>query len=57
LQCRAAGVNPLAQDCQVQANKMNTLAEEDGAIGDVYGRCCLSQQREPFYEPVIQERA
>lgn len=57
LQCQAAGVNPLAEDCQLQADKMNAQAEADGAIGDVYGRCCLAQQQQPFYEPVIQERA
>jgi len=28
-----------------------------GAIGDVFGRCCLDPAQEPFYSPVIQERA
>jgi hypothetical protein len=30
---------------------------EAGGRGDVYGNCCLSEAEEPFYSPVIQERA
>jgi hypothetical protein len=33
------------------------LQEEQGARGDVYGNCCKQAQEEPFYSPVIQERA
>ena len=57
LQCKAAGVDPFSPDCEVQAGSMTALAQERGAIGDVYGRCCLAAENEPFYSPVIQERA
>lgn len=57
LQCQAAGVNPFAAECSTQAEKMTALAQENGAIGDVYGRCCIAPEQEPFYERVIQERA
>ncbi|MBW2714267.1 MAG: DUF3604 domain-containing protein [Deltaproteobacteria bacterium] len=33
------------------------MAREQGAIGDVYGRCCLKEAEQPFYSPTIQERA
>ena len=33
------------------------LQEEQGAKGDVYGNCCKKTGEEPFYSPVIQERA
>ena len=54
-QCMAAGVNPFAEQCSQQAEKMTESVA--GAIGDVYGRCCLDPAEEPFYSPVIQERA
>ncbi len=57
LQCQAAGVSPFATECGAQAEAASTEARERGAIGDVYGRCCLAQADEPFYSPVIQERA
>jgi hypothetical protein len=54
-QCMAAGVNPFDQNCEAQAVK---AAEGiSGTFGDVYGKCCLSEAEEPFYSPVIQERA
>jgi hypothetical protein len=56
-QCQAAGVNPFAENCQEQAARMNEQRQDKGAIGDVYGRCCLDAREEPFYSPVIQERA
>ena len=28
-----------------------------GTFGDVYGKCCLTAEEEPFFSPVIQERA
>ncbi|MCP4811525.1 MAG: DUF3604 domain-containing protein, partial [Planctomycetaceae bacterium] len=31
--------------------------QDEGAIGDVYGKCCLDESSQPFYSPVIQERA
>ncbi|MEP1594206.1 MAG: DUF3604 domain-containing protein, partial [Halieaceae bacterium] len=54
-QCMAAGVNPFSEQCPEQATKMTESVS--GAIGDVYGRCCLDPAKEPFYSPVIQERA
>lgn len=57
LQCQAAGVNPLSNQCQAQADSANQKADDSGAIGDVYGKCCLDSRRQPFYSPIIQERA
>ncbi len=57
LQCQAAGVNPFASDCEQQASTATAAAHELGAAGDVYGSCCLDPATEPFYSPVIQERA
>ena len=39
--------------------KMGFIGSTDthSAIGDVYGKCCLDEKQEPFYSPVIQERA
>ncbi|MBT4520915.1 MAG: DUF3604 domain-containing protein [Halieaceae bacterium] len=62
-QCQSAGVNPFAKDCVDQAQRMGEeLKAKDafyniGAVGDVYGRCCLDVAKEPFYSPIIQERA
>jgi hypothetical protein len=56
-QCQAAGVNPFADDCAAQADAADVLAHADGATGPVYGKCCLKRAQEPFYSPVIQERA
>ncbi|MCB1842349.1 MAG: DUF3604 domain-containing protein, partial [Halioglobus sp.] len=57
LQCQAAGVNPLADDCPAQAAARNAQMADAGVIGDVYSNCCLDPGAEPFYSPVIQERA
>ena len=57
LQCQAAGVNPFAADCSERAAERTAAAQERGAVGDVYGKCCLDPADEPFYSPVIQERA
>ena len=57
LQCQAAGVNPFSPSCEEQAAKATERAQEGSAIGDVYGRCCLDEAEEPFYSPIIQERA
>ncbi|MAG31955.1 MAG: hypothetical protein CL908_13795 [Deltaproteobacteria bacterium] len=57
LQCQAAGVNPLAESCEARATLANARAHERGAQGDVYGKCCLAEEEEPFYSPIIQERA
>jgi hypothetical protein len=57
LQCQSAGVNPFASDCRAQADAANALAQAGGAAGDVYGKCCLRAEDDPFYSPVIQERA
>ena len=56
--CLAAGVNPFADNCREQADALTAkLQEEQGAKGDVYGNCCKKVEAEPFYSPVIQERA
>ncbi|GAB5452030.1 MAG: DUF3604 domain-containing protein [Halioglobus sp.] len=57
LQCQAAGVNPFATDCNAQASAKNLEMEERGAIGDVYSKCCTDPATQPFYSPVLQERA
>lgn len=56
-QCQAAGVNPFASSCEEQAERANEAARESGATGDVYNKCCLDPAEQPFYSPVIQERA
>jgi hypothetical protein len=57
LQCQAAGVNPFASNCQEQAAARTSELQDQGAIGDVFGRCCLDPAEQPFYSPIIQERA
>lgn len=57
LQCQAAGVNPFDRACADQAAAKNAEMGERGAIGEVYTRCCLNPEEQPFYSPVIQERA
>jgi len=57
LQCQAAGVNPFSAECASQAEVATAAAHERGAQGDVYGKCCLAPEEEPFYSPVQQERA
>lgn len=57
LQCQAAGVNPLTEDCAAQAEAKNAELAAAGASGDVYGQCCLKKEEEPFYSPTLQERA
>lgn len=57
-QCQAGGVNPFAVDCADQAEQANQdAADRLGSTGDVYGKCCLDPDQQPFYSPVIQERA
>lgn len=57
LQCRAAGVDPFASDCARQAKAATAKAQEQGGYGDIWGNCCRAEEDEPFYSPVIQERA
>lgn len=57
LQCQAAGVNPFSPSCSEQSKVATEAAQDDGAFGDVYSRCCLDESQESFYSPVIQERA
>ena len=57
LQCQAAGVNPFADNCAEQAAASNAALHDAGAAGPIYDRCCLDPSEEPFYSPVIQERA
>ncbi len=56
-QCMAAGINPFAENCADQAQTKTQQLQEDGAIGDVYGNCCMDENKQPFYSPLIQERA
>jgi len=57
LHCQAAGVNPFADDCEVRAAEATAEVQGRGGEGDIYGSCCLDPATEPFYSPVIQERA
>jgi len=57
LHCQAAGVNPFASNCSELANRANKAAHARGAEGPVYDKCCLNEDEEPFYSPIIQERA
>jgi hypothetical protein len=58
LQCQAAGVNPLSENCAVQAAAATELAQTgQGAEGDVFSKCCLDPAAQPFYSPILQERA
>jgi hypothetical protein len=57
LQCRAAGVDPFAADCEDRARVATERAVAEGGRGDVYGACCLAESEAPFHSPVIQERA
>jgi hypothetical protein len=56
-QCQAAGVNPFSSDCEAQKDEANMRALDAGATGPVYDNCCRKAEDEPFYSPVIQERA
>ncbi len=56
-QCMAAGVNPFSNNCATDAQAANERAHELGAEGPVYDKCCLREEDEPFYSPIIQERA
>jgi hypothetical protein len=50
-------VNPFAADCAAQAEAANAVAHDNGATGPVYDKCCIRREEQPFYSPVIQERA
>jgi hypothetical protein len=45
--CRAAGVDPLAADCETQAAE----------AGSPYEVCCWDEESDAFMQPVVQERA
>ena len=57
LQCQSAGVNPFSESCADQAAAATIVAQENGATGNVFGKCCLDPAQESFYSPIIQERA
>lgn len=58
LQCKSSGVDPFSKDCQSQAAIATSQAKDNGAWGEeVFEKCCLNEAEEPFYSPVIQERA
>jgi hypothetical protein len=51
-------VNPFDEECPAQAELANDKVQAgQGADGDIYGKCCLNAAEQPFYSPVIQERA
>ena len=56
-QCQAAGVDPFSANCADQATARNEQYQQQGAIGPVWDNCCIDQRTEPFYSPLIQERA
>jgi len=57
LQCQAAGVNPLSDGCEEQSLEASANARERGGEGEVFESCCIDPASEPFYTPIIQERA
>jgi Protein of unknown function (DUF3604) len=57
LQCQAAGVNPFSEQCSEQAAQATLQAQDQGATGDVFSKCCTDPSTRPFYSPVLQERA
>jgi len=57
LQCQSYGVNPFADNCSELAVAATEDAQERGGKGDVFGKCCIDPAEEPFYSPVLQERA
>jgi hypothetical protein len=57
LQCQAAGVNPFSEQCAGQATQATLKAQQQGATGDVFSRCCIDPKTQPFYSPILQERA
>ncbi len=57
LHCQSAGVNPFSSSCAAQADAATIIAQENGASGDVYGKCCMDAAEQAFYSPIIQERA
>ena len=50
-------MNPFSDACASQAERATAAAHERGAQGDVYGKCCIDPETEPFYSPIQQERA
>jgi hypothetical protein len=47
LMCQSFGVNPLSPTCDAEA----------AAAGPDFANCCIQELEEPFYSPIIQERA
>lgn len=56
-QCQAAGVNPFAADCSERAAAATAVAHEAGGRGEIFANCCKDEANEPFYSPLLQERA
>ena len=54
LQCKSYGVDPFSPQCEAQAAEQT---ENMDGMGDIFGRCCIDPETEPFYSPTIQERA
>ncbi len=47
LTCQSLGVNPFSPTCE----------EEAGASESDLANCCISEEDEPFFSPIVQERA
>ena len=56
-QCLAAGVNPFSDSCETESAEASSIARDRGGEGEVFEGCCLDSASEPFYTPIIQERA
>ncbi|ELU09659.1 hypothetical protein CAPTEDRAFT_210232, partial [Capitella teleta] len=54
LQCKSYGVDPFSPQCEAQAAEQTENMDD---FGDIFGRCCIDPETEPFYSPTIQERA
>jgi hypothetical protein len=47
LTCQSLGVNPFSPTCEADA----------AASGSDLGNCCIAEEDEPYFSPIIQERA
>lgn len=54
LQCKSYGVDPFSENCEEQAAAQTEKMDD---MGDIFGKCCIKAEDQPFYSPTIQERA
>jgi hypothetical protein len=47
LECKSVGVDPFSTQCAAQA----------ATAGEAFANCCLNEDNDAFFEPIIQERA